>query len=222
MVIMIPPFSKEGDYTMRKLIPVHHSLADWDFQFGATNRSLSAVQYVSAPTSLLIKKFGSGAWHDAILCRIPATLCLPQGEVRTWIYSYDRAQTISSFRNQAVLGTANYTNTYLLHLTGDTAQLNRHLAGVFSNRDTTTCPSFRNVWAHYCVFWYNGKTPGYVPALCVDVYREITGEWVKQGDTLYDTDNSWKDSGRNRAGFRAYSTYDHLQYWDDTEIWGPI
>lgn len=207
---------------MQKLIPVHHTLADWDFQFGATNRSLSATRYISAPTSLLIQKAGAGAWHDTILCRIPATQCLPQGEVRNWVYSYDLIKVVAIFRNQAALGSADYLNTYGLNITLDTATLIRYIAGAYLVRDSTPCTGFRNVWAHYRVFWYNGKTPGDSPALCVDVYREVAGEWVKEGSTLYDTDNSWKDSGTNRAGFRAYSLYDHLQYWDDTEIWGPV
>lgn len=200
----------------------HHTLADWDFQYGSTNRSLSAETFVSSPTSLRFMKYGAGAWNAAVLCRIPATLLLPQGEVRTWVYGYDALKVVALFRNQAALGSANYTNTYGLAVSNTTSTLIRYIGGAYSVRDSSTFTGFINQWFHTRVFFYNGKTPGDAPALCVDVYREITGQWVKQGDTLYDTANSWKDSGINRAGFRGYSLYNHKQYWDDTEIWGPV
>ncbi|MBA7542159.1 hypothetical protein ES705_34478 [subsurface metagenome] len=207
---------------MNKIIPVHHSVVDWDFESGATNRSLSATKYVSAPTSLCMLEPGSTTFRPTILCRHPDTLCLPQGEVRNWEYGYYYIKYMANFRNQAPLGSANYTNCYEIFMSAAVISLDRYLAGVYSRRDSTVGVAYSNQWAHYRIFWYNGETPGHVPALCVDVYREITGEWVKSGNTLYDTHNSFKDSAINRAGFRAYSKYNNPQYWDDTEIWGPV
>ncbi len=207
---------------MNKVLPVHHTISDWDFERGATNRSLSAARYISAPTSLRFLEPTSSQFLNNILCRIPATLCLPQGEVRTWVYGYYLAFTVALFRNQAALGSANELNCYQVYLAGTTSRLVRKLGGVLSFRDDSTCTSFINTWTHYRVFWYNGETPGGTPALCVDLYREIAGEWVKEGSTLYDTDNSFKDSAINRAGFRARSRNNWPQYWDDTEIWGPV
>lgn len=204
------------------LIPVHHSIEDWDFQQGATNRSLSATQYVSAPTSLRILQPTSADFHDAILCRHPDTLCLPQGQVINWVYSYYYSQVVANFRNQVALGTANYSNCYEVAVLQTTVDLIRFVGGVFSRRDRTTGQGFQNSWHQYRVFWYNGKTPAEVPALCVDVYLNIAAEWVKQGATMYDTANMWKDSAINRTGFRAFSGYNHPQYWDNTEIWGPV
>jgi len=207
---------------MEKLIPVHHSVVDWDFQHGPQYRSLSATQYVSAPTSLRFLKPTLGTWRNAVLCRHPDAQCLPQGEVRTWVWAYYTGRCVALFRNQKALGNAAFANTYGLFVTTATATLIRYINSVYSVRDSTTCIGHQNHWDHYRVFWYNGKTPGDVPALCVDVYYESAGEWVKQGDTLYDTANYWKDSGTNRAGFRGYSEANHPQYWDDTEIWGPV
>lgn len=207
---------------MPSLIAKHHTLADWDFEHGATNRSLSAAKYVSAPTSLLIVEPGSTTFYDTILCRIPATLLLPQGEVRTWSWVYLSAIQIAHFRNQAPLGSANALNTYEVYLAGTNSYLYRYIAGGSSLRDQSTCSTFLNQWVHYRVFWYNGETPGGAPALCVDLYREVAGEWQKEGSTLYDTANSWKDSAINRAGFRSRTRLGAGQWWDDTEIWGPI
>ncbi|GAJ04702.1 unnamed protein product, partial [marine sediment metagenome] len=88
-----------------KIAAAHHTLADWDFQHGATYRSLSAIRFISAPTSLRYSG-APGAWESAILCRIPGTQVLPQGEIRfhayrilTWTYG-------ALFRNQAALGSA--------------------------------------------------------------------------------------------------------------------
>ncbi|MBA7642318.1 hypothetical protein ES703_50008 [subsurface metagenome] len=204
-----------------KIAVAHHSIADWDFQHGDTYRSLSPIQYVSAPTSLRFLKAG-GAWSNAVLCRIPATQCLPQGEVRNWTFTGYSTKYPAVFRNQAALGSADYLNCYFVSITTAAAYLARYIAGVPSQRDTTPCLGYYLQWVHYRIFWYNGKTPGDVPALCVDVYLEIDGQWIKQGSTMYDTDNSWKDSAVNRSGFLSIAGGNLANFWDDTEIWGPV
>ncbi len=204
-----------------KILPVHHSLTDWDFRSGDTYRSLSSVFFISAPTSLKIDIPGA-ADVEAFLCRIPATQCLPQGEVRTWVRRNTPTYSVALFRNQAPLGSANHDNSYMLTLTYSKARLYRRIAGVSSSRGVTPCYTPINEWIHCTVFWYNGKTPGDVPALCVDLYREIAGEWVKEGETIYDTANTWKDSAINRAGLDGIAQLNFPVYYDDTEIWGPV
>ncbi|GAI70004.1 unnamed protein product [marine sediment metagenome] len=204
-----------------KLLPAHHTLADWDFESGSAYRSLSATYYVSAPTSLKILK-PTGSWSEEVLCRIPATLCLPQGEVRTWFRYKYASYMPCSFRNQKALGSADHRNCYDVYLTATTAQLRRFINGGLSVRDSTPCVTLTDAWNHYRFFWYNGETPGEVPALCVDVYRDVAGEWIKQGSTLYDTSNWYKDSATNRCGIRPSSYAPNSSYYDDTEIWGPV
>lgn len=206
---------------MTKVLVKQHSVADWDFEHGATNRSLSAEQFISPPTSLRILEPTTATFLDVILCRLPETLCLPQGEVRNWHYGYYRNLHPIVFRNQAPLDSANFQNGYHIYLAFTSAILYRHTLGVVAERDRTTCETFINTWTHYRVLFYNGVTPGGVAALCVNLYREVAGEWVQEGETMYDTDNSWKDSEINRIGFNARSTYNHPQFWDDTEIWAP-
>ncbi|MBA7533078.1 hypothetical protein ES705_25313 [subsurface metagenome] len=200
----------------------HHTLADWDFNIGEGSYSLSPTHFVSSPTSLLFRDPAINLITIIVLCRIPGTQCLPQGEVRTWLRAYENFLGLANFRNQAALGTADYWNCYYIYIIGTEIRLYRWVAGAYSLRDTGTGSIFVNQWVHYRVFWYNGKTPGEVEALCVDVYREVAGEWVKEGDTLYDVSNWFKDSEINRAGpfGRCYKT--NSLYCDDTEIWGPV
>lgn len=204
-----------------KIASAHHTLADWDFEKGAQYRSLSADEFVSPPTSL--KFSGSpGHWNGSVLCRIPDTLVLPQGEVRTWHHSNQSAVILCLFRNQAVLGTSTWRDCYYIALINDLAYLYRAVNYGITLRDSTAYPTLFDQWVHSRAFFYNGKTPGEVPALCVDLYREVAGEWIKEGDTLYDTANSWKDSARNRCGIWPTLTVGQILYLDDTEIWGPV
>ncbi len=204
-----------------KLKIPHHTVADWDFQEGSQYRTLDNAYFISAPTSL---KLGPppGSWIDTVLCRIPATQCLPQGELRTWLRSTTGIVYPAAFRNQAPLGTANYQNFYTVRLDGTLCRLYRFIAGVSSIRDGCPAPFSINTWFHYRTFYYNGLTPAEAPALCVDVYQEIDGEWVKFQRTLYDTDNTWEDSEINRSGFLASLAAGTMIWWDDTEIWGPV
>ncbi|MBA7701393.1 hypothetical protein ES703_110129 [subsurface metagenome] len=212
-----PGFTKKSEI----YIPKRYSVADWDFEYGATNRSLSAIQYISAPTALRILEPTTATFIDVILCRVPETLCLPQGEVRNWQHGYYKNLHPIVFRNQAPLGSATFFNSYHIYLVQTTAVLYRHILGVVAERDRTTCETFTDTWTHYRAVFWNGYTPESIAALCVNLYREVAGEWVQEGETMHDTDNSWADSEINRIGFAARSTYNHPQYWDDTELWAP-
>ena len=200
--------------------PWTSSLSDWDFMHGDTYRSLSPDRYISEPTSL--KYSGApGLWTSLFLCRIPSTLCLPQGEIRCHFYDNLRARAIVAFRHQAPLGSADEQNFYWVWFTDiGEARLFLHRGGSGVQRDSTEFIFNLNEWNHLRVSWYNGKTPAEEDALCVDIYREVAGEWIKQGSTMYDTLNNWKDSDVNRCGFRLTMAPDHIIYFDDTEIWG--
>ncbi|MBA7576460.1 hypothetical protein ES708_18301 [subsurface metagenome] len=204
-----------------KIAAAHHSVTDWDFELGTSYRVLASDYYISAPTSL---KYGVplGSFGGSILCRIPATQCLPQGEVRTWIRTTHNFTIPGLFRNQKPLGGAEYDNSYYLIHYDPIVYLHRRVNNIPTIRDQTTGYFKSNEWIHYRTFWYNGKTPGDVPALCVDLYREVAGEWVKLGNTMYDTANSWKDSEINRCGFHVSLIYPQQAWFDNTEIWGPV
>lgn len=203
-----------------KLIAAHHTLTDWDFMRPDEEHSLSPDEFVSPPTSLKLYHAALSA-VEVVLCRIPATLLLPQGEVRTWHYSANPTCRPAVFRNQAALGSSNYQNMYEMLVYPGFARFSYYSAGVGHTITTQACTVPVGQWNHWRVFWYNGKTPGEVPALCVDLYLEIAGEWQKQGSTFYHVPNYWKDSAINRCGFRQNRTGGVSYYIDDTEIWGP-
>lgn len=208
-----------------KIEVVHHSLTDWDFQFPNGERSLDPVDYISPPSSL---KFGpvAAAYYCTILCRIPATQCLPQGEFRAWFRTDENYFIPAMFRNQAPLGSADWNNCYMISQyfepTGYLIRLHRRRADVDSIRDTTYGYHAFNEWIHYRTFWYNGKNPAEQDCLCVECFREVAGEWVKLGDTLYDTSNYFKDSAINRVGHHASVHAPTYVNFDDSEIWGPV
>lgn len=207
---------------MKKIKTIHHTVADWDFETGTT-KILDTAVYVSPPSSLKLGYGGAPPIYCTILCRIAATLCIAQGEVRTWV----KADNINNpqfiyFRNQAALGSANPTNTY---------RWRKQVAGVWLyriiNDDETLIDTFNLVgndtygWNHIRIIYWNGKNLEGQDALCNEFYLELAGEWVKQGETLYDTANQWAASEVNRSGIGAQNN-GWYQRFDDTEIWGAI
>ncbi len=204
-----------------KITPVHHSLTDWDFEDGALYRLLSDFQFVSAPTSLVFYN-SPGWWREIVLCRVPATLCLPQGEIRTWAWCNFTGTGLFSFRNQKPLGSADEDNCYYCEIAIDKIFVDYYVDGVLQSLGSKPFPMLFNQWVHYRIVWYNGFTPGEAEALCIDCYREVAGEWIKECDTFYDVNNRWKDSEVNRTGPFPRLSAGRILCYDDTEIWGPV
>ncbi len=202
-------------------IKTPHSIPDWDWQYGADYRSLTSSYYISSPTSLQVVKLTSGTRIMAILCRDAATLCLPQGEMRTWFRKSISPNRVFCFRNQAGLGSANYSNTYFLVVTATLVTLARNLNDAYYAIATRPFTFNINTWYHFRVRWWNGETPETVPALAVNFYWEVDSEWVQVGATMYHTSNLWKDSAINRCGLNLATNINHYNYCDDTEIWAP-
>lgn len=207
---------------MINVIP-HHTVVDWDYSANIT-KTLDTTTFVSAPSSLKLTTALAENLLTAILCRIVNTQCIAQGEVRSWFktnWSYSLYHLL--FRNQAALGTSNMTNTYFWLIQWDRAHLYRYVAGVLSDIGIVwfTAITYSN-WNHFRTIYWNGKNLAGVDALASELYREIAGVWTKLGDTLYDTDNKWKDSAVNRSGIggRLYNTV--FTWADDTEIWGAV
>lgn len=200
----------------------HHTVADWDFTAG-TCKELTAVLFVSAPSSLWVRQTGGCAVRPAILCRIAGTLCIAQGEVRTWHYTGNRTRDFRMpFRNQHALGGADFEDTYYWGITGDWATLRRVIGGALVIIDTIPVAFGNNEWHHWRTVYWNGKNPLGEDALAVELYEEVAGDWVQQGETLYDTLNQWKDSEINRSGIGCWVDGVNYHLFDDTEIWGAI
>ena len=203
------------------IVPKHHSVIDWDSELGSQYRSLDSTVYVSPPSSLHF--VGGTPWKSACtLCRHSATLCLPQGEVRTWWRSNQTYDCAVTFRNQAPLGSATIINSYRTYSQSPYINVYRTVSGGSLLLAQLPYEFSENVWYHQRVVWWNGQNPVGEDALCIIVYMEIDGEWSKIGDTVYDTDNMWKDSDVNRVGLMAWFGVLRDRWFDDTEIWAPI
>lgn len=199
----------------------HHSVSDWDFTPGAVY-TLDTAQYVSSPRSLRIGGAGGSDDNTIFLCRITATLNLPQGRLVT----YHRSQTgmLSKsfpFRNQAALGSASQANMYQVVITVGEWQFTKRVGGVLTIIATQALTTNPNVWVRDRVTWWNGVTPLNVPALSVMLERYVGDAWVQQGDWVYDEANLWKDSSINRCGIGAWEDIYYYSWLDDTEIWAP-
>lgn len=206
---------------MQKLIvPAHHSITDWDFQFGASYRTLDTAKYVSAPKSLKFHGTASPN-YNMILSRVAGTTVLPQGEVRTWIWSDMNPHYLATLRNQAAVGVSNYLNTYIVYVEAGQGKLWRYISGSGAQRATCSWTLTGNVWNHVRTVWWNGVTGGGTPALAVALFLEVAGAWVQQGATMFDTSNYWSASAINRCGIFVNITSGHDTWYDDTEIWGP-
>lgn len=207
---------------MINVIP-HHTVVDWDYSANIT-KSLDATTFVSSPSSLRMTTVVAGTQYTQILSRIAATQCIAQGEVRSWVKNLTEMEAARfHFRNQAALGSANLTNTYFWVIFRLTFQLLRVIAGVQVSIGSFSPVGWVNyAWNHARIIYWNGLNLSGNPALCSEAYLEIAGVWVKQGTTLYDTANQWKDSAINRSGIGGQVTSDQRLNFDDTEIWGSV
>lgn len=204
------------------LPPKHHSVSDWD-RSAATTYVLDDTQYVSAPRSLKVGGAGAEFALKLFLCREATTQNLPQGRIVTWHRrSAEGYWPGIAFRNQSALGSVSRDNGYELAVRHTGYSLWRYVAAAetfIGSRDLTT----NNLtWYQDRITWWNGLTADGEDALTLMLERYLAGEWVQQGDWLYDTANQFKDSETNRCGLRITQHEDHPVWFDDTEIWGPL
>lgn len=200
----------------------HHTVADWDFTAG-TAREIAAWWPISPPTVLRIYQPDGATDRPAILCRIAETLCIAQGEVRTWHRTNNRTRDFRlPFRNQRTLGGADYEDSYWWTITGAHATLFRTIGGADVIIGDFAVSFASNEWNHWRTIYWNGLNAVGEPALCVELYKEVAGEWIQQGETLYDTENQWADSEINRSGIGCWVDGVNYHLFDDTEIWGAV
>jgi len=202
------------------LLPVHHSLSDFDWQYGASFRSLDPAWYTSSPTSLKIAGAITGT-QMAWLLRTAPTQALSQGRIDSSMKRGINAQPGFCFRNQRALGGADWQNCYVLVGYGLTWQLQRWVGGAYTAVGTTgTCLVNGESGAFRVDFW-NGENLAGTPALCVALYRSILAVWTLDGPILYDTTNKWNGNPVNRVGLFTSSAASNYLWFDDTNFWIP-
>ncbi len=210
---MIPVYRK---------VPTHHSVVDWDFGPGMV-KELTDITYVSAPSSLHLGNYPNHTAEGVLLCRIDETLVLPQGVIVT--AARQRTPTNQYrliFRNQAVLGTSNELNCYRIQVDAAHWSLYRVTGGGAAFIDDQPAVHSANTWQFLRATFYSGVNPANGSALVVTYELYIAGDWIQQGDPIYDPVDQWKDSGINRVGLGTKGlALGWEQWYDDTEIWGP-
>lgn len=200
---------------MRQVLPPHHSVGDWDIQ-GAYIYSID--HFVSPPTS-----FSCSAGVAQVICKHPNTLVIPSGEIRLHLWEPAGTYISICFRRQDPIGTPTVNpKTYRIYQRGtpffDTVLL----------YDSFPAPALVigswpyqwpfNAWVEVRVqFWtFNGGDPA--NPLAVNLYIKEAGVWVKKGDTLFYSPNTWVGTDPCRVGFTV-----HEGAWvDDIEIWKKI
>lgn len=200
---------------------VHHSMSDWDYEHAAGNYALDSGLYVVAPSSLRIKYGSSGYPPSCVLSKFTPTLCLPQGELRTWFRATSVGEAWCNFRNQAAVGVANRLNCYATVINPASLTLYRLIGGGSTVIGSVVITHATLTWEHWRLVWWNGSTPGGADCLSFQLYKEVAGVWVQQGATLQDTANQFKASAVNRAGLCAQTSTTYYANFDETEIWGP-
>ena len=200
----------------------HKSLVDWDFSAG-TEKALDSTIFVSPPSSLRIYSTIYASNLRNVLCRVPATQCIAQGELRTWFRTNNNARAMRlMFRNQAALDSATNENTYAVKFESLQVSYERWVAGAGTIIGGVAGFIEDDIWYHLRIIYWSGVDLEGTPALNIELYREVDAAWVKQGDTIFDTQDKWKDSEINRSGLHADTYRDRIFYWDDTEIWGAV
>jgi hypothetical protein len=196
------------------------ALSDWDFKLTGSYRAISALRYVSAPSSLIL---GSGKSQptQVALSRHPDAQNLPQGELRTWKYFTSVGSIPLCFRNQTALGGAEINNGYCLNVSGSTWTWYRVVNNNFATVATFAIAFPINVWEHWRFVWWNGENLSGAASCCLAIYKEVDSAWVLQTDVKYDTANQWATSNINRVGIGAPGNSGMFYWYDDTEIWKP-
>ncbi len=192
---------------------IHHSVADWDF--GTVNWELSAVHFVSPPTAIRGRP-GNLQW---CLSRVAASLNLPQGQIVVSIYTPDQFGPVLNICHQSLLGDATEKHRYEIRFF---SHLNCS-CGAYTPAGDYGVGSWPVVvtldtWERWRISWFNAVNLQNVDSTAIKLERLESGTWVDYG-ILYDTNEPFKDSDRNRVGIRLLYA---LNWIDDLEIWLPV
>ena len=210
--------TQEGSTDMQKQKAIHHTVADWDW-VGPTNRDLDTGLYVSPPSSLRIGIL-PGISTVIGLCRVPDTLCIPNGRFQSW----SRRLVIDNsyywhFRNQAALGSADRQNTYVIDFSSIGTYLRYYLSGGSHSVASFDWLHPAGEWVHLRVTFEEVPNPANGKRLAVTLEREVAGQWLQLGNIAYENNNYWSDSAINRLGFEGYCGANYVNHLDDTKIY---
>lgn len=207
---------------MDKLVPVHHSIGDWDFE-SILSLWLDDIMYISAPTSLACKGVPGFSTWSWLFLKEALGKCIPYGRSITWDWHWKRDDnpTFWYFRTQALPANAQPSNTYRFYHTDVHWTLEKIVADAVGGlADGSLADTITNgTWAHLRLTWYEVFDSDLSSLLRVIFDYEIAGVWVQQ--FLFDiADPLWSDSEDNKVGFHINGhKNDKPHRIDDTEIW---
>lgn len=207
---------------MDKLIPVHHSLLDWEFE---TNHTyfLSTDHFVEGPSSLCAPL--SSPYLQYAYCYLKEALGknIPEGMFITY-YMNEGLQNYWNiyFRQQPPLVHGANQNGYRVYVDHvfKKWRIYRYIAGgsvllFIGNLNPINVGTFYL----FRVRWYVYLNPFLEKIFRIDLSQYLAAEWQPLG-YYDDSTNQFADSEDNRVGFdvKAAAT-GQRQYLDNTEIW---
>jgi len=188
---------------MKHVREMHHSIADWDVHL---NRFiLSSDHFISPPTSV---KLASGIL-DRGVCRVAATLCLPEGRIVCWWRAPSNGYNHLWFRVQSPVGDANPDFFYYCSFTSDAdVDLGKYIPGWHGDIGSWPFPWPFNAWFQVRVTWeilppINGNK-----RMKVKFEADTGAGFVDYGDII-DEEAHFEDSALNRVGLviRSLTSY---------------
>lgn len=207
---------------MDKLIPIHFSLGDWDFDPDG-KFFVASTQFVSAPSSLCTPLANFPANYQWLFLKTALGASIPQGRVIT----YERLQgTVIDdlwfyFRTQVIPINGFPANTYILTLVHSVYTLIQTVAGGNTSLKTGNLTYTRNAgtWYRHRLTFYTFINASLQTTLRVSFDTWVAGTWVQQF-TWDIAPPLWEGSATNRIGFMVRGTSITNYHWlDDTEIW---
>lgn len=206
---------------MVKLIPVHHSPADWNFQSGV-GFAIDAERFVSPPSALR-RPTGSGQGSTGLLTLKESTSGnLKDGRLTT--YRLHEHNTYGHFwlfmRAQTQPTNELPPNCYFFYNLHSTLELWRRVWGANSGLTAIAFdpPQSINTWYRWRYTWYTWLDASLNPVLRFQAERQEAGIWKLW--LQYDEPNPrWQDSAINLIGMQLGGYTAITQFWiDDTEI----
>lgn len=205
----------------------HHSSGDFDFV--VAQWSLSAVQFISAPTSLYLTRPAGDVANVGLLHHSDSGV-MEEGRLVSWIRSHTlgaNRRNLVVFRNPSADASAVITGSYAVMFsqsyitwiwyTGVIAY--DVIAAIYVAGDDFITAG---VWAKLRFSWWNGVNLLNLPATVVRVEKYVVDEWVQFGDDVYDTNERNKGNPVQRTGVGVHCTgTGNISWWDDTEFWKP-
>lgn len=207
---------------MDRLIPVHHSLSDWEFETGHTY-FISTDHFVGGPSSICAPF--AGPWYQYAYCYLKEALGknIPEGMFVTY-YMNENVNTYWDiyFRQQIPLVHFGDQNGYRLRMYHPTREwrLYRYIAGGSATLKTGDLNAINvDTFYLYRVRWYTYLNPQLQLVLRIELQQYLAAEWQSLG-YYDDPTNQFADSDDNRVGFAVRAETDgRRQYLDNTEIW---